>query len=49
MWYLWLQILFLLALSALLGAGLAYWWLRGRYEDVTETYSSLVKDRKSVV
>ncbi|MEO0449053.1 MAG: hypothetical protein AAFZ74_01900 [Pseudomonadota bacterium] len=43
MWYLWLQILFLLALSALLGAGLAYWWLRGRYEDVTETYSSLVK------
>ncbi|MEL6723729.1 MAG: hypothetical protein AAFP81_10295 [Pseudomonadota bacterium] len=43
MWYLWLQILFLLALSALMGAGLAYWWLRGRYEDVTETYSSLVK------
>ncbi|MEL6860104.1 MAG: hypothetical protein AAFO74_17105 [Pseudomonadota bacterium] len=42
MWYLWLQILFLLALAALAGAGLAYWWLRGRYEDVTESYSSLV-------
>ena len=42
MWYLWLQILFLLALAALCGAGLAYWWLRGRYEDVTESYTSLV-------
>lgn len=47
MWYLWLQILFLLALAALCGAGLAYWWLRGRYEDVTETYSSLVSGSKS--
>lgn len=41
MWYLWLQILTLLALAALCGAGLAYWWLRGRYEDVTETFTSL--------
>lgn len=41
MWYLWLQILALLALAALCGAGLAYWWLRGRYEDVTETFTSL--------
>lgn len=41
MWYLWLQILFLLLLAALCGAGLAYWWLRGRYEDVTESYTSL--------
>ncbi|MEL7042205.1 MAG: hypothetical protein AAGL90_11820 [Pseudomonadota bacterium] len=46
MWYLWLQILFLLALAALCGAGLAYWWLRGRYEDVTETYSSLISSTK---
>ncbi|MEM9572775.1 MAG: hypothetical protein AAF996_15015 [Pseudomonadota bacterium] len=44
MWYLWLQILFLLALAALCGAGIAYWWLRGRYEDVTERYSSLVEE-----
>ena len=42
MWYLWLQILFLLVLAALCGAGLAYWWLRGRFEDVTDTYSRLV-------
>lgn len=42
MWYLWLQILFLLALAALCGAGLAYWWLKGRYEDVTETYSEMM-------
>ena len=46
MWYLWLQILFLLALAALCGAGLAYWWLRGRYEDVTETYSALISSTK---
>ena len=43
MWFLWLQILFLLLLAALCGAGLAYWWLRGRYEDVTEAYSDFVK------
>lgn len=42
MWYLWLQILALLALAALCGAGLAYWWLHGRYEDVTESYSNLI-------
>ncbi len=50
MWYLWLQILFLLALAALCGAGLAYWWLKGRYEDVTETYSSLISgsDKKAL-
>ncbi|MEM7327702.1 MAG: hypothetical protein AAF437_03110 [Pseudomonadota bacterium] len=41
MWYLWLQILFLLILAALCGAGIAYWWLRGRYEDVTESYTQL--------
>ena len=42
MWYLWLQILTLLVLAALCGAGLAYWWLRGRFEDVTESYSTMV-------
>ncbi|MEO1322089.1 MAG: hypothetical protein AAFV59_03690 [Pseudomonadota bacterium] len=49
MWYLWLQIIFLLALAALCGAGIMYWWMRGRYEDVTESYSTLVSetDRKS--
>ena len=46
MWYLWFQILFLLTLAALCGAGLAYWWLKGRYEDVTETYSSLMSTTK---
>ncbi|MEO1188873.1 MAG: hypothetical protein AAFW60_07355 [Pseudomonadota bacterium] len=42
MWYLWLQIIILLALAALCGAGIMYWWMRGRYEDVTDSYSSLV-------
>lgn len=47
MWYLWLQIVFLLALAALCGAGLAYWWLKGRYEDVTESYSTLLSKTPS--
>jgi len=40
MWFLWLQILFLLLLAALCGGALVYWWMKGRYEDVTESYSS---------
>lgn len=41
MWFLILQISFLMLLAALCGAALTYWWLRGRYEDVTETYESM--------
>ncbi|MEM9937911.1 MAG: hypothetical protein AAF768_03610 [Pseudomonadota bacterium] len=48
MWYLWLQIIFLLLLAALCGAGLAYWWLRGRYEDVTESYTALSEREQPV-
>ena len=44
MWYLWLQIIILLVLAALCGAGIMYWWMRGRYEDVTGSYSSLVSE-----
>lgn len=41
MWFLILQIFGLMLLAAALGAGLAYWWLIGRHEDVTETFASL--------
>ena len=42
MWYLLLQILLLMLLAALAGAALAYWWMRNRYEDVTDTYEELM-------
>ncbi len=41
MWFLLLQIFMLLVLAALCGAGLAWWWLRRRYEDVSESYELL--------
>ncbi len=40
MWFLILQILFLMTLAAVLGAALMYWWLRTRYEDVTHAFKS---------
>ncbi len=44
MWFLILQILVLMLLAALLGAALAYWWLRRNYEDVTETHDHLMEE-----
>lgn len=38
------KILVLLLLSAMLGAGLARWYLRRRYEDVTVQYTSWQSD-----
>ena len=47
MMYLIPKMLFLLALAALAGAWLAWWWIRRRYEDVTGEYErlSLISDR----
>ncbi len=39
-----IKILVLLALAAMLGAGLARWYLRRRYEDVTVQYTSWQSD-----
>jgi len=41
MWFLLTQIFPLLLLAAVLGAVLAYWWLKNRHEDVTESYERL--------
>ncbi|MEO0713862.1 MAG: hypothetical protein AAFY37_08095 [Pseudomonadota bacterium] len=43
MWFLLLQILLLLLLAAVMGALFAIWWMRNRYEDVTETHESLLR------
>jgi len=43
MWFLILQILFLMLLAALAGALFAYWWIRRRYEDVTESHDILLR------
>ena len=47
MWFLLIQILLLMLFAALAGAMLAYWWMRNRYEDVTETYEDLM-DRSAL-
>jgi predicted flap endonuclease-1-like 5' DNA nuclease len=44
MWFLLLQISLLLVLAALFGAGLAWWWLRRRYEDVTDSHERLMAE-----
>jgi len=38
MTYLWLQILFSLLAAAIVGGLFSYWWIKRRYEDVTDTY-----------
>ena len=48
MWFLLTQIFFYLLLSALLGAGLAWWWMKRRYEDVTETHEYLMQEREQI-
>lgn len=44
MWFLLIQILLLMLLAALAGAALVYWWMRNRYEDVTESYEELMEN-----
>lgn len=41
MWFLLAKILFLLALAALLGAAIAWWWMRRKFVDVTESHAEL--------
>ena len=43
MWFLLVQIFILLLLAAVLGGLIVYWWVKNRYEDVTESHSSLVE------
>ena len=42
MWFLFLQIFFLLALAAVFGAVLAWWWMKRRYEDVTDAHEDML-------
>lgn len=41
MWFLLVKIFFLLCLSALMGAALAWWWMRRKFVDVTESHTEL--------
>ncbi|WP_439619426.1 hypothetical protein [Hyphomonas sp.] len=43
MWFLLTQIFPLLLLAAILGAVLAYWWLRNRQEGITESYDRITE------
>jgi chromosome segregation ATPase len=42
MWFLLLQIFLLLALAAVFGALTAWWWMKRRYEDVTDSHEHLL-------
>ena len=42
MWFLLLQIFLLLLVAAALGGAIAYWWLKSRFEDVTEAHADLL-------
>jgi hypothetical protein len=42
MWYLFLQISVLLLAAAIFGVWLSWWWMKRRYEDVTETHEKLI-------
>jgi predicted flap endonuclease-1-like 5' DNA nuclease len=44
MWFLILEILFLLLLAFFLGWLVAYWWFMRRYEDVSESYEEILAD-----
>jgi predicted flap endonuclease-1-like 5' DNA nuclease len=41
MWFLLVKIFFLLALAALMGAAFAWWWMRRKFVDVTESHAEL--------
>lgn len=43
MWFLLIQIIFFMCLAAGLGALAAWWWLRRRFVDVTETHAELTR------
>ena len=47
MMYLWLQILFSLLAAAIVGGLVAYWWIKRRYEDVTDYYESMISQSKA--
>lgn len=49
MWFLLIQIFFFMCVSAVLGAALAWWWLRRRFIDVTETHAELTKQVKTAI
>ncbi|KCZ90655.1 hypothetical protein [Hyphomonas johnsonii] len=42
------QIFVLLLLAAVLGAGLAYWWMKNRYEDITESHAQLTEQLEAM-
>jgi predicted flap endonuclease-1-like 5' DNA nuclease len=42
MWFLLLQIFSLLVLATVFGAVLAWWWMKRRYEDVTDTHEDML-------
>ncbi len=42
MWFLLVQIFLLLVLAAALGAVATFWWMKRRYEDVTESHGDLL-------
>jgi len=48
MFWLILQILFFLLVSAGIGAALAWWWFHRRYEDITERYSVLMRNQSNM-
>ncbi len=49
MWFLLVNMLFLLALAALLGAALAWWWFRRNFVDVTESHTELTRQVETFV
>jgi predicted flap endonuclease-1-like 5' DNA nuclease len=42
MWFLLLQIFVFMLLAAILGAALAWWWMKRHYEDITESHDALI-------
>lgn len=49
MWFLLIQIFFCMCVSAALGAALAWWWLRRRLVDVTESHAELTRQLETAL
>ena len=49
MWFLLIQIIFFMCLAAGLGALAAWWWLRRRFVDVTDTHTELTRQVEAAV
>lgn len=49
MWFLLIQIFFFMCVSAALGAALAWWYLRRRFIDVTETHAELTRQVETAI